>query len=452
MRQSQAKPILDRYQGLIRTSPAGYPEYLAQAPSSVLRKKVMQITRLWIPVLLMAVQWIPATAYADVSLRIESRPITRRIEAYVRVWAGEEVAAGLEPGDFALTLDGKQVDRFGFRLPPDQDPAQRPSIVLVLADGRAIESAIPAVSQLPQGSFVAIIRAKYEAGDPTPWLALHPFTRIDGASGSQSLTGFLQLSLYDLAMLRYGSRTPHLDFLSAGLDQRETPGVALPPGPKAIVLVGNGRYIESWSGLTQSGVVARANRLGVPVFTIGTEDFSDRPEINAVMAAVARDTGGRYLRGDTAQLLRKAYLRIWDQLGSAYRLAIASTRVTDCNPHMLEVTVLGETASATFVRCDTTPDPLVFRTREAVQPDSLVVSNAATIGGIESPVVIKAYGGWYSLGCNSGFTKLPRIARAGDRVCVRHRASSAAGEVTETTLIVGGVASSFYSTTRVPAP
>jgi hypothetical protein len=412
----------------------------------------MQITRLWVPGLLMVVQAIAATAYADISLRVESRPISGRIEAYVRVRAGGELVAGLAPGDFVLALDGTPVDRFGFGLPPAQDAAQQLSIILVLADGRAVGSAIPAISHLPQGTFIAVVRAKYEPGDPTPWLALHPFTRVDGATGSQELAEFLQLSIYDLAMLRFGSRTPHLDFLSAGLDQRETPGITLPPGPKAIVLVGNGRYIESWSGLTQSGLIARANRLGVPVFTIGTEDFSDRPEVNAVMAAVARDTGGRYLRGDTAQLLGKAFLRIWDLLRSAHRLAIAATRVTDCDPHMLEVTVRGETASAPFVRCDTTPDPLAFRTREGAQPDSQVVSNAAKVTGIESPVLIKVYGGRYSLGCDSHFTKLPGIAHAGDRVCLSHRASSAGGELTATTLIVGGVASHFYSTTRVPAP
>ena len=84
-----------------------------------------------------------------------------------------------------------------------------------------------------------------------------------------------------------------------------------------------------------------------------------------------------------------------------------------------------------------------------MQPDSVVVSNAATVTGIESPVVINVYGGGYSLGCNSHFTKLAGFGRAGDRVCVRHRASSEGAELTATTLIVGGVASYFYSTTRI---
>ena len=411
----------------------------------------MQITQLRTPMLVVA-SLVMAPSRADVDLRIESRPITSPIEAFVRVTTNGEAVAGLEQGDFAVRLDGMRVGSFTVRLPPDQDTARHLSIVLVMADGRAVESAIPAISRLPEGTFVAIVRARYFVGDPTPWLVTHPFTRIDNDAGSQSLTEFLELSIHDLAILRYGPPIPHLAYLSAGVDQLETPGTVLPKGPKAIVLVGNGHVIESPPHVTQSDLVARANAMGVPVFTIGTRDFTANPAVGDFMAAVAKDTGGRYLRGHTTPLLDKAYRKIWSMLKIPYRLAIPSARVTDCNPHMLEVTVLGESTSAPFVRCDTTPDPLVFRAEEGVRPGSLRVSNASAITGIESPVEIAVYGGTYSLGCNSSFTSAAGIARAGELVCVSHTASSAGNEATETTLVVGGVASSFYSTTRVVAP
>ncbi len=114
---------------------------------------------------------------------------------------------------------------------------------------------------------------------------------------------------------------------------------------------------------------------------------------------------------------------------------------------MLEVTVLGETASAAFARCDTTPDPLAFDTQEGVAPGSVVVSNAATITGIDGPVQISVYGGGYSLGCRTGFTRAAGIALPGDLVCVRHVATEEPGALNETTLVVGGVPASFYSTT-----
>ena len=116
--------------------------------------------------------------------------------------------------------------------------------------------------------------------------------------------------------------------------------------------------------------------------------------------------------------------------------------------HLLEVTVLGESTSSAFSRCDTTPDPLVFDTQESVAPGSVVVSNAATLTGLDGPVEITVYGGGYSLGCRAGFTRAAGIALPGDLVCVRHVAATEPAALTETTLVVGGVPASFYSTTR----
>ena len=386
-------------------------------------------------------------ALADVDLRVESRPASRPIEASVLPREGDQAVVGLQRGDFAVSLDGQRLSSLGFRLPADQDPAQGLSIVFVMADGRAMESAIPAIEKLPAGTHVAILRATYMTGDPTPFLRIHAFTPTDGDSGTRSLTDFLRLSIHDRAILRYGSLVSHLDWLGEALEQLQQSSSFLPRGPRAIVLVGNGRSIDSWSRRTQSGVVARANAISVPVFTIGTQDFSDRPGVAAFMSAVARDTGGRFLRGHSTTSIGKAYETIQALLGSSYRLLIPSARATDCNPHMLEVTALGETASSAFSRCDTTPHPLVFDTQEGVAPGSVVVSNAVTITGIDGPVEIKVYGGGYSLGCRASFTRAVGIALPGDLVCVRHVATSEAAALTETTLVVGGVPASFYSTT-----
>ena len=125
----------------------------------------MQITRLRTPGLVAIVQMVAATAYADIDLRVESRPMTGAIEAFVRVTEGTETVTGLKPADFVMTLDGRPLSRFGFRLPVDQDPDRSLSVVVVLADGRATESAIPAIARLPAGTFVAILRVSYQAGD-----------------------------------------------------------------------------------------------------------------------------------------------------------------------------------------------------------------------------------------------------------------------------------------------
>ena len=167
----------------------------------------MQITRLRTPGLLGAASLVAATGAADVDLRVESRPIPGRSKHSSPSPTGGEPVAGLERGDFAVTLDGRPLARFGFRLPVDQDPTQSLSVVFVQADGRAMESAIPAIAQMAVGDFAAIVRARYDPGDPTPWLRVQPFTRIDGDAGTRSLVEFLHLSIDDLAMLRYGSRS-----------------------------------------------------------------------------------------------------------------------------------------------------------------------------------------------------------------------------------------------------
>jgi hypothetical protein len=390
---------------------------------------------------------VAVPALADVDLRIEAQPATRPMEVFVRVREDGQPVAGLARGDFSVRLDGQRLSGLGFRQPVEQDPARSLSIVFVMADGRAVESAIPAITKLPAGTHVAILRAKYMPGDPTPFLRIHPFTQVDGDSGTKRLAEFLRLSINDLAILRYGSLVSHLDWLKVGVDLVKQSSSFLPRGPKAIVLVGNGRYIGSGAGHTQSDVVARANAIGVSVFSIGTQDFRDRPGVAAFMSAVATDTGGRFLRGHATTSIGKAYASIQELLGNAYRLIIPVDRVTDCSPHMLEVRVLGESSSAGFARCDTTPDPLEFDTREGVAPGSVVVSNTATITGIDGPVEVRVHGGQFSLGCRASFTRAPGIAFPGDLVCVRHLATTEPAALTETTLVVGGVPASFYSTT-----
>ena len=171
--------------------------------------------------------------------------------------------------------------------------------------------------------------------------------------------------------------------------------------------------------LTQSDVVARANALGVPVFTIGTRTFGDRPGVCRLHGGGRRATpvaGTCGVIDDVDRGLRNHPVAPRRRVPGGD----PGRRVTDCNPHMLEVTVLGETASAPFVRCDTTPEPLVFARRTGSRPEVVVVSNAVTITSIDSPVRISVHGGEYSLGCRSSFTRAPGIALPGDLVCVRH--------------------------------
>jgi hypothetical protein len=390
--------------------------------------------------------WLASgAARSEVDLRIEAWPGSAPIRTFVLVTEGGEPAVGLARADFEVTLDGQPLTGFELRIPAALDPAQDLSIVYVQADGRAMEQAIPAILQMDVGDFAAVVRARYMSGDTMPVMRVLPFTATDGEAGTQMLVDFLTLSWSDRAQLRYGSMVSHTEWLAAGLEQLESTAVVLPSGPKAIVLQGNGRYVYPQSPPTQGELVARANDLGIPVFTLATTDLALSPVSDAFMAGVAAATGGRYLQGAD-------YAFIQSLLGDAYTLVIPSEAVGDCDPHMLEVSVLGATASMPFERCDRTPDALVFEEQPSVAGGSLVVSNTVAITGIDAPVTISVSGGEYSLGCRGTFTTAQGIAMPGDLVCVRHTASRELGELNQTTLIVGGVGSTFYSSTAVTPP
>lgn len=386
-------------------------------------------------------------AHAAVDLRVESRPMAGPIEAFVRVTVGGEPVSGLERGDFAVTLDGQSGVTFTLGPPANEDTTQKTSIVFALATASSSIQPLVAdfIKEMAVGDYAAIVRAKYMPGDPTPLLVVRPFTQIDGGSSTNSLIDFLTLSMWDLSQLRYGSMVDHTSVLSLALEQLEVPPATLPSGQKAIVLIGNGRYI----GSRQSEVVARANYRRIPVFAIGAGDINVRPESAAFMAALAADTGGTYLAAPTSAQVEAAYETVASLLGTAYQLIIPRDAVTDCNSHTLEVTALGETAIIPFTRCDSTPENFQFTDAINVTPDTIVVSNVVTITGIESPVNVTVIDGEYSIGCGSGFTSVPGILLPEEEVCVRHKASVEPSTANSTTLIVGGVSTSFYSSTSI---
>src|SRR5688572_21406043 len=133
-------------------------------------------------------------ALADVALRVEPWPSTGPIEAYVRVSGSNGTIAGLTGGDFAVRLDGAPVSASGFGPPPNQDPAQKTSVVFAF---RTIDTAtygIPAmvdfVNQMAVGDYAGAIgfqaRLNGEGIDSGQDL-----TFIDGGTGTDSVTSYI---------------------------------------------------------------------------------------------------------------------------------------------------------------------------------------------------------------------------------------------------------------------
>jgi len=109
------------------------------------------------------------------------------------------------------------------------------------------------------------------------------------------------------------------------------------------------------------------------------------------------------------------------------------------------------TFASTTVPPDTSPDPFAFQPQSDVPMGSSVISNPATITGIDSPAPISVTGGEYAIGCGGNWTSQPATVSADQQVCIRHIAASQPGTTTTTTLTVGNASASLVSTTVAPS-
>ena len=102
--------------------------------------------------------------------------------------------------------------------------------------------------------------------------------------------------------------------------------------------------------------------------------------------------------------------------------------------------------SSTTAAADVTPAPFAFEALSDVSRNTMQVSNAVMITGIDDPVSITVTGGEYSI--NGGaFTNVPRTISNGQTVRVRHISSSEFLRMVSSTLRVGTVSETFSTTT-----
>jgi len=304
---------------------------------------------------LLASVFFAGTASAAVDLRVESRPISNPIEAYVTVTdaAGNPVG-GLTSADFTVTLDGNPltIQPSGFSLPPSANPETNVSVVFVMdfsgstqGDPRtAMQNAVvDFINAMSQGDYAAIVKFNNTQGVSL----VQPFTAIGTGTAA----------LVNAVMLPYaGTGSNVLDGINAALEQFVSPpaGVTLPAGPKAVVVISDG--LDNASVNTQTFVTDKASSLGIPLFTIavGTPGTTG----SNLMNVLAARTGGSYISAPTQAAVDGAYQTIATRLDNGYLLSFVSS-ITDCNPHTLTVTVAGHgTAETRFTRCDATTGPV----------------------------------------------------------------------------------------------
>jgi beta-lactam-binding protein with PASTA domain len=307
---------------------------------------------------LLAAAFFAGPATAAIDLRVESRPISNPIDAYVTVTdASGNPVPGLTADSFTLTLDGTPlVVQPDFSQPPSANPAKSVSVVFAMdyspsttGDPRvAMESAVvDFINAMAPGDYAAIV--KFNGSNPAKASVVQGFTQIDGAAGSDLLV--------NAAMLPYpGSNSNVYDGINVALDHFASPpaGVTLPDGPKAVVVISDG--VDNASVNTLNFVIDKASSLSIPLFTIavGTPGTSG----SNVMNSLAAKTGANYISAPSQAEVTNAYVTISTRLDNGYLLSFVSS-ITDCNQHTLTVSVTGQGSQQTrFTRCDATTGPV----------------------------------------------------------------------------------------------
>jgi len=391
-----------------------------------------------------------APAWAAVELRVEGRPATGPIKAHVKVTdANGDPVPALGANDFTILIDGQPITIASedITLPPSLDPNQRVSVVFVMDYSASVvnqfesemQNAVNAfIDAMEDGDYAAVV--KFNATNPDGASVVVPFTEIDdGDVNDQALNAGVNAD-YD------GNGTNMADALLVALNHLSSPPIALPAGPKAIILIGDGSDNESTASIEDA--IALANTDVIPIFTIGIGEF-EGPGRTAALTSLAVDTGGAFFPAPDAEDIGNAYIAVADLLNNEYLISIANG-ITDCAEHEMEVTVEGQTATAAFTRrtCDTEPDAFSFTSLTDRVPGTGATSNTVTITGIEVPAHISVIQGTYSIGCTDIFTNDPATIESGDTVCVRQQSSAEFSTSKSSTLTVGGFAATFTTTTR----
>jgi VWFA-related protein len=294
---------------------------------------------------LLAVTAFGSAAQAAVSVRVDARPVAEPIQVFVEVTdSGGRPVGGLTAGDFTVSIDGTAVASPQFSLPPSQG-SSNVSVVFALDMSSSVQNAAldpmrdavtAFINSMAVGDYAAVV--KFNNSNPEKASVVQEFTRIDGGAGNSALVAAVNAPYP-------GTGSNILDGVALSVTQLRSPPVNLPAGPKAVVLISDGR--DNASQTTQEAVIESANQGNVPIFTIGVGDVRD-----ALLRQLASGTGGQYLAAPSAGQIANAYERIARQLNNEYLLTFSSN-ITDCSSHAAEVRVSGHgTGSSSFTRCD----------------------------------------------------------------------------------------------------
>ena len=227
---------------------------------------------------------------------------------------------------FTVRVDGTTVASPTFSLPPASGGG-KVSVVLAMDMSSSVQNnsleamqqaVISFIDSMQAGDYAAIV--KFNNTNPDKASVVLDFTPIDdGGAGDVALKSAVTAPYI-------GSGSNVLDGVTLAINELQSPSVALPTGPKAIVLVSDGR--DNASTATLDSVVAAATAASIPVFTIGVGDLTTAG--GRLLSDLATRTGAEYIAAPDNGDIAEAYARISQRLGNEYLLTFDSS-ITDCN-------------------------------------------------------------------------------------------------------------------------
>ena len=315
--------------------------------------KTMSLRRRASVVAAMGLALWSAGSSAAVTLRVDAQPVAEPIQVFVNVTSSSGApVTGLQASDFTVRVDGTTVASPTFSLPPASGGG-KVSVVLAMDMSSSVQNnSLEAMQQavigfldsMQNGDYAAIV--KFNNTNPDKVSVVQDFTMIDGGAGNSALEAAV--------MAPYpGSGSNVLDGVTLAINELQSPSVALPTGPKAIVLVSDGR--DNASVATLDSVVAAATAASIPVFTIGVGDLTTTG--GRLLSDLATRTGAEYIPAPNNADIAAAYARISQRLGNEYLLTFTSS-ITDCGSHSVAVDVAGNgSATSQFQRCTDSGNP-----------------------------------------------------------------------------------------------
>jgi Ca-activated chloride channel homolog len=300
---------------------------------------------------------VSGPVFANVQLRVDARPITDPINVFVTVTNGDGNPVGnLTDEDFVVLVDGEPVPLTAenFALSPIDDDLRRVSIIFVMdysgsvSDVQVVveDSVVEFLNTMQLGDWAGIIKFNDTLGAQ---IIPPEFLEIEDAATRQALINAVG---FDYT----GTGSPVYAALKLAVEQFESASTlsGLPEGPKAIVLVSDGRNNDP--SVTGPEVVTLANDEQLSIFTVAVGNINF-----AAMTELPFQTGGQFYEAQDGQAVADAYTAISTLLQNEYVLTFASG-ITDCDVHTVEVQVTDQApATSTFTRCTapgtSTPPP-----------------------------------------------------------------------------------------------